>query len=143
MFLVTSVILAAAGSANGASRFVFDQAHPNGWTLLTAAYCLEEAQRNARKVGPKGPAALSTLIMPRLSLVSTELVFNKVLVFPRTKDRPVLLSALGANANHLLTLDEEDFQKMLGSHIYGLKINTPGLFLIAQREAGEGRVLKS
>ena len=137
LFLDTSVILAAAGSAKGASRFVFDQAHANGWTLLTAAYCLEEAERNARKLGPKAPAALNDLIVPRLSLVPTELAFDRALVFPKAKDRPVLLSALGAEADCLLTLDEEDFQKVIGSHIYGMEVGTPGLFLIAQRVAGK------
>ena len=137
LFLDTSVILAAAGSAKGASRFVFDEAHANGWILLTAAYCLEEAERNVGKIGPKAPAALSDLIIPRLSLVPTELAFDKALVFPKAKDRPVLLSALGAEADCLLTLDEEDFQKVIGSHVYGLEVSTPGLFLITQRKAGK------
>lgn len=128
LFIDTSVILAAAGSAKGASRFVFDEAHANEWTLITAAYCLEEAERNVRKIGPKAPAALSDLIIPRLSLVPTELAFDKALVFPKAKDRPVLLSALGAEADCLLTLDEEDFQKMIGSHVYGLEVSTPDCF---------------
>jgi predicted nucleic acid-binding protein len=136
LFLDTSVLLAAAGSTKGASRFVVDQAEEHGWTLLTASYCIEEALRNARKVGPKAPAALDRLIVPKLSLVPTELAFDKALVFPKAKDRPVLLSALGAEADCLLTLDEEDFQKVIGSHVYGMEVSTPGLFLVAQRHAG-------
>jgi hypothetical protein len=38
LFLDTSVLLAASGSAKGASRFVFDQAAEQGWQLLTTAY---------------------------------------------------------------------------------------------------------
>ena len=136
LFLDTSVILAAAGSANGASRFVIDEAAANRWILLTAPYCLEEAQRNARKVGPKAPAVLAHTIVPKLTSVPTELAFDKALVFPKAKDRPVLLSALGAEADFLLTLDEEDFQRVLGSRVYGLEVRTPGLFLIGEREAG-------
>lgn len=80
--------------AKGASRYVIDEAASNGWTLLAAAYCLEEAQRNARKVGPEEPTALAHSIAPLLALVPTELAFDKALVFPKAKDRPVLLSAL-------------------------------------------------
>lgn len=136
LFLDTSVLLAAAGSAKGASRFLVEQAEAHGWTLLTAPYCIEEAQRNARKISAKAPATLSQAIIPKLELVPTELAFDKALVFPKAKDRPVLLSALGAEADCLLTLDEEDFRKVIGSHVYGMEVSTPGLFLIAQRDAG-------
>ena len=114
LFLDTSVLLAAAGSAKGASRFVVEQAEAQRWLLLTVPYCIEEALRNARKIGPKAPATLSRTIIPKLELVPTELAFDKALVFPKAKDRPVLLSALG-EADCLLTLDEADFQKVIGS----------------------------
>jgi len=136
LFLDTSVLLAAAGSAKGASRFVVEEAETQGWLLLTAPYCIEEALRNARRIGPKAPATLSRTIIPKLELVPTELAFDKALVFRKAKDRPVLLSALGAEADCLLTLDETDFQKVIGAHVYGMEVSTPGLFLLAQREAG-------
>lgn len=136
IFIDTSVLLAAAGSEKGASRFVFEQAAIRGWTLITTRYCLEEAQRNAAKVGRKAPATLHESMVPKLALVPTELAFDKVLVFPKAKDRPVLISALGAKADYLLTMDEGDFQKVIGSHVYGMGVNTPGLFLIAERNAG-------
>ena len=136
LFLDTSVLLAAAGSAKGASRFVVDEAHPRRWTLVTAPYCVEEARRNARKIGSKAPTVLNRHILSKLALVPTELAFDKALVFPKAKDRPVLLSALGAEADCLLTLDETDFQNVIGSQIYGMEVHTPGMFLIAQRRAG-------
>ncbi len=135
LFLDSSVLLAAAGSATGASRFVVDNAAPQDWTLLTAAYCIEEAQRNTWRVGPNAAEVLGGIIVPRLTVVPTELAFDKALVFPKAKDRPVLLSALGAKADHLLTLDEADFQKVSGSKVYGMEVSTPGRFLINQREA--------
>lgn len=136
LFLDTSVILAAAGSARGASRFVVEQADANHWTLLTTEYCLEEARRNVRKVGPKASSILVQSIAHKLSVVPTELAFDQALIFPKAKDRPVLLSALGAEADILLTLDEADFQRVIGSRVYNLAVSTPGLFLIAEREAG-------
>jgi predicted nucleic acid-binding protein len=136
LFVDTSVLLAAAGSEKGASRFVFDQANARGWALITARYCLEEAQRNVVRVGLKAPASFSQSVVPKLSVVPTELSFDKALVFPKAKDRPVLLSALGAEADYLLTLDEGDFQRVIGSHVYGMGVSTPGLFLITERKAG-------
>ena len=82
------------------------------------------------------PSTLSRTIIPKLELVPTELAFDKALVFRKAKDRPVLLSALGAEADCLLTLDGTDFQKVIGAHVYGMEVSTPGLFLLAQREAG-------
>jgi predicted nucleic acid-binding protein len=136
LFLDTSVLLAAAGSAKGASRFVFEHAADQGWQLLTSAYCVEETDRNARKLGPKAAPYWRASILPCLTLVPIELAFDKALVFPKAKDRPVLLSALGAEADALLTLDEADFQKVIGSQVYGLQVRSPGQFLIDQRDAG-------
>jgi hypothetical protein len=136
LFIDASVLLAAAGSENGASRFLFTQATIRGWVLITTHYCLEEAQRNVAKVGRKASTTLIGSLVPKLAFVPTELAFDKVLAFPKAKDRPVLLSALGAESDYLLTLDEGDFQKVIGSHVYGMRVSTPGLFLIAVRKAG-------
>jgi predicted nucleic acid-binding protein len=133
--LDTSVLLAASGSAKGASRFVFEHAKAQGWRLLSSTYCVEETDRNAGKLGPKAAPFWRASLLPRLTLVPTELAFNKVLVFPKAKDRPVLLSALGAEADVLLTLDEADFQNVIGAQVYSLQIRSPGQFLNDQREA--------
>jgi hypothetical protein len=46
LFLDTSVLLAASGSANGASRKIFRLATPKQWTLVTTPYAVEEVRRN-------------------------------------------------------------------------------------------------
>ena len=135
LFLDTSVLLAAAGSAKGASRYVFQHAGVLGWQLLSSSYCIEEADRNAPKLGHKTRSYWRAFLLPHLVLVPIELTFDKVLVFPKAKDRPVLLSALGAEADVLLTLDETDFQNVIGSQVYGLQVRSPGQFLIDQRAA--------
>jgi predicted nucleic acid-binding protein len=137
LFLDTSVLLAAAGSSKGASRFVFHHARSLDWQLLSSAYCVEETERNVRKLGPKAAPYWHTTLLPCLTLVPIELAFDKVLVFPKAKDRPVLLSALGAEANVLLTLDEADFRKVIGGQVYNLMVRSPGQFLCDQREAGQ------
>ncbi|MEA3207197.1 MAG: hypothetical protein QOE70_254 [Chthoniobacter sp.] len=60
---------------------------------------------------------------------------DRVLIFPVSKDRPALLSAL-ASAQVLLTLDREDFLGMLGAQCYGLPILLPYDFLGRERAAG-------
>ena len=55
---------------------------------------------------------------------------------PKAKDRPVVITALAAEAAVLLTLDRTDFHGALGREIYGMKIWTPADFLIEQRKAG-------
>lgn len=134
LFLDSSVLLAAAGSAKGASRFVVASAPERQWTLLTAPYCVEESARNVTKLGRSAVMVWRNLIYPALTLVPNELAFDKVLVFPKAKDRPVLISALGAEADVLLTLDEADFQGIIGGQVYGMEVQTPGQFIMARRQ---------
>ena len=71
----------------------------------------------------------------RLVLVDDVLTIDKPAVFPVTKDRPILFSAL-AMADVLLTLDRADFGRLLGTRFYGLAIMTPGMWLMQETEAG-------
>jgi hypothetical protein len=64
------------------------------------------------------------------------LALDKPLVFPKAKDRPVVISALAAHCAWLLTLDETDFHGNLGQEVYGMRIATPGKFLWEQRHRG-------
>jgi hypothetical protein len=57
LFLDTSVLLAAAGSSAGASRFVIEEAAAHGWKLVTADYCADEARRNLPKLTSSAPNA--------------------------------------------------------------------------------------
>jgi len=137
LFLDTSVLLAAAGSDQGASRFIFVQAEVCGWQLTSSGYCLQEAKRNLGKLPNSGDIeAWSTIIEPSLRVVADAVTLPRPLVFPRAKDRPVVISGLAAKADVLLTLDRVDFHSALGTQIYGMAIRTPAEFLIEQRRAG-------
>jgi predicted nucleic acid-binding protein len=46
LFLDTSVLLAASGSASGASREIFALASANEWSLIATPYVLEETIAN-------------------------------------------------------------------------------------------------
>ncbi len=136
LFLDTSVLLAAAGSAGGASRFVVTEAAAQGWALVTADYCGDEVRRNLSKLVSSAPNIWQRIISPTLEVTPVRLTLDRPLVFPKAKDRPVVISALAARCAWLLTLDETDFHGNLGREIYGMRIATPGEFLIEQRRAG-------
>lgn len=137
LFLDTSTLLSAAGSSDGASRFVIVEADAQGWELVTADYCVEEARRNLTKLTTAGAsAAWRQIILPKLPITEVRLALDRALVFPKAKDRPVVISALATRSDWLLTLDQTDFHRNLGREIYGMRIATPGEFLVEQRERG-------
>jgi predicted nucleic acid-binding protein len=136
VFLDTSVLLAASGSAKGASRFVLDQAALQQWTLLSSHYCREETRKNLPKLGKRATADFEVHVAAHMEWLNDTLVADKIVVFPKAKDKPVLLSALAGEANILLTLDREDFQGKLGRRFYNMEIVTPGDWLLGLREQG-------
>ena len=125
----SSVLLAAAGSATGASRLLITSAKAEGWDLVTSDYCLRETGHNLPKLGGSGLRAWSTIIRPALSVLGTHLVLDRPLAYRAVKDRPVVISALTLHADFLLTLDRDDFHDLLGDSVCGLPIRTPGEFL--------------
>ena len=137
LFLDTSVLLAACGSATGASREIFRRASVNGWVLLATPYVLEEVLRNLGNFPPAASADWARL-RPVLLVMDDVLTLEWPVVFPVAKDRPVLFSAL-AWADVLLTLDREDFGELLNQPFYGLPILKPGTFLERERAAGRLR----
>lgn len=136
LFLDTSVLLAAAGSAKGASRFVVTQAKLLGWELVSSDYCAEEARRNLPKLGGVAATSWRRQVAPRLHLVRADVALDKPLVLDKAKDRPVVITALATRSAWLLTLDEADFHGKLGGEVYGLRHASPGEFLLEQRSLG-------
>jgi len=137
VFLGTSVVLAACRSSSGASRALFELDADQGWKLLSSPWVLAEVEKNLAKFPFESTAAWASM-RQRVELVDDIVSFDKALVFPASKDRPVLLTAL-AWADVLLTLDREDFMKILGSSCYGMPIMVPSDFLWSERRAGRLR----
>jgi len=135
LFLDTSVLLAASGSSKGASRFLLQEASAHGWELISSDYCEEETRRNLPKLGRSASTAWKT-ITPKVRIVRADYALDKPLVFPKAKDRPVVITALASRAAWLVTLDEGDFHTKLGREVYGLRIATPGEFWLEQRAKG-------
>lgn len=134
LFLDTSVLLAASGSTRGSSRALFGYAPTNGWTLMASPWVVTEVVRNLPKL-PPGATSEWVRLRRQLALVDDVVSLNQVVVFPVSKDRPVLLTAL-AWSQVLLTLDRADFTGFLGRHFYGLPICEPAEFLERERDAG-------
>ena len=134
LFLDSSVALAACLSTTGASRLIFDLAPAQGWSLFISPWVLREVRDNLANKPPAAARAWLAL-RAKATIEDDELTFDWPLVFAVTKDKPVLCTAL-ACADVLLTLDRRDFQTLLGQAVYGLRIETPGEFLRAEREAG-------
>jgi len=133
LFLDTSVLLAASGSATGASREIFRLAVNNSWTLIATPYVMEEVSRNLSNF-PADATAYWGRLRRELLLLDDVFTVDRPTVFAPAKDRPILFGAL-AWADVLLTLDRGDFETFLGREFYGLAILTPGHFLMREREA--------
>lgn len=113
LFLDTSVLLAASGSANDASREIFRIASSNQWTLIATPYAAEEVRRNLCHF-PANATADWNRLQKELLLMDDVFTVDRPAVFAPAKDRPILFSAL-AWADVLLTLDRGDFETLLGS----------------------------
>jgi predicted nucleic acid-binding protein len=131
IFLDSSVLLSACGSKKSLSRLITEIAPDRGWHLISASYCRAEASKNIGKLG-----AEATLTWPdmqsKVEWVPNALTSRKPLLLTASKDKPVLISALAARSEVLLTLDKGDFGLLLGTTVYVMRVNTPRDFLIGE-----------
>ncbi len=97
---------------------------------------MQETLRNLPKLGSGAALAWTTVVEPVFETVADVVSLDQALVFPKAKDRPVVISALAASVDALLTLDRTDFHASLGPQLYGMDIRTPADFLIEQRLKG-------
>lgn len=129
--LDSSVLLSACGSEKSLSRLITEIAPDRGWRLISASYCRAETSKNIGKLGAE--AALRWPDMQsKVEWVPNALTSNKPLLLTASKDKPVLISALAAKCEVLLTLDKGDFGLLLGTTVYGMQVDTPRDFLIGE-----------
>jgi hypothetical protein len=131
LFLDSSILLSVAGSEKSLSRLIVKIADEWGWDLVTAFYCRDESNRNIVKFPPKAAKAWKAL-QDDLSFTPNALTSNRPLILSASKDKPVLISALAAKCDILLTLDTGDFGILIDTKVYGMLVTTPRSFLIAQ-----------
>ncbi len=128
-----SFLLPVVPSLEPQEQFL-DMSSDQGWKLIASPRVRNEVEKNLSKF-PFESTATWVALRSRISLVDDVVSIDRALVFPASKDRPVLITAL-AWADVLLTLDREDFIKVLGSSCYGLPILLPSEFLIRERKFG-------
>jgi predicted nucleic acid-binding protein len=98
--------------------------------LVSASYCRAETSRNIGKLGANASLKWAEL-QTKIEWVSNALTSKKPLLLTASKDKPVLISALAAKSDVLLTLDKGDFGLLLGTTVYGMRVSTPRDFLLA------------
>ena len=130
VFLDSSVMLSACGSGKSLSRLITEIAPERGWRLISASYCRAETSRNIGKLGANANLKWPEL-QTKIEWVSNAHTSKKPLLLTASKDKPVLISALAAKSDVLLTLDKGDFGLLLGTTVYGMRVSTPRDFLLA------------
>ncbi len=68
----------------------------------------------------------------KVEWVPNALTSGKPLLLTASKDKPVLISALASKSEVMLTLDKGDFGVLLGTTVYGMRLDTPRDFLIKE-----------
>lgn len=102
-----------------------------GWRLISVSYCRAETSKNIGKLGAEAVLKWPDM-QAKVDWVPNALTSRKPLRLAASKDKPVLISALAAECEVLLTLDKGDFGILLGTVVYGLRVDTPRDFLIAE-----------
>ena len=120
IFLDANVIFTAAHNPQGKAALLFDLVGRGHWKLITSQLAWEEARRN---LTIKFPECITRLKKLQYDL---EILVNSS---PRpcpielpAKDQPIFLSALQAQATHLLTGDKAHFGSYMNKPSETLKI---------------------
>lgn len=97
-------------------------------SLVSSVYAVEEARRNINTEPQK--ERLEKLIIRLKDIypfhVNLDLPENIII---REKDKPILMSAIAAKADFLITGDVRDFGKFYGTKISGVMILPPSIYL--------------
>ena len=97
--------------------------------MISSSYCRAETSNNIGKLGA-GVSLRWSDMQAKVEWVANALTSNRPLLLAASKDKPVLISALAAKSEVLLTLDKADFGLLLGTTVYGMAVSTPRDFLV-------------
>lgn len=90
---------------------------------------MAEVERNVRKLSEQAEKRWRNEIRRRVHIVPDALTMKFPHLLTASKDKPVLISAISAKADVLLTWDTSDFAIVLDSLVYGVHVLTPIRFL--------------
>jgi hypothetical protein len=131
VFLDSSVILSACGSEKSLSLLVAEIAPERGWQLTSSAVCRAETNRSIGRFAA-GAGLYWEKLRGQIVWVPNALANSSLQILTAAKNRPLIMSALAADCEVLLTLDTRDFQLLLGTQIYGMLVTTPRQFLVRE-----------
>lgn len=101
--------------------------------LLSSAYAIEEARRNLALDRPEALPRLKsfTAAVPTVDSPQALKLPDKILLDP--KDQPILLAAIHAKADYLLTGDARHFDHLYGKRIEGVLVLRPAQYFARRR----------
>ncbi len=125
IFLDANVLYSAAYAENAGLERLWKLA---GVELLSSSYAVEEARRN---LAIDRPAAVARL--DRLASTLTVVNPPQTLQLPAgiqldAKDAPIMLAAIHAKADHLLTGDMRHFSHLYGKRVEGVTVLRPAQY---------------
>lgn len=94
--------------------------------LCSSQYAVHEARRNLSEATQKNRL---DLLLESVSISKTEHLANQLDVDLKQKDIPILLGAIKAKADYLITGDFRDFGKYFGKTIHNVMILPPAEYL--------------
>jgi len=97
--------------------------------LISSSYSRAETSNNIGKLGAGASLRWSDM-QAKVEWVANALTSNRPLLLAASKDKPVLISALAAKSEVLLSLDKADFGPLLGTTVYGMAVSMPRDFLV-------------
>ncbi len=118
IFLDANILFSVAYGSSSLSH-LWDFAKNNQCVLLASKYVIEEAKRNLEDI------ERSTNLHSYLTSVNVVPEVDQALPCPielPEKDKPVLLAAISAKADYLITGDVTHFGKYFGHKVMGVKI---------------------
>jgi predicted nucleic acid-binding protein len=108
VFLDSSVLIAAAISANGSARELINRGFQGDCTLSISSDVIEECTRNLTNKAPKAVPLFVTFtaLLPH-RIEPTKAAVRSVAEIIEAKDAPIVAAAIAANATFIATYDRK------------------------------------
>jgi predicted nucleic acid-binding protein len=103
--------------------------------LLSSAYAIEEARRNLAMDRPEAVPRLKRLLQSESTVDAPQGLKLPDTIRLDPKDQPILLAAVHAKADYLLTGDARHFGHLYGKRIQGVLMLPPAAYFERRRRA--------
>ncbi|HIJ57202.1 MAG TPA: hypothetical protein HPQ03_13930 [Deltaproteobacteria bacterium] len=128
LFLDANILFSAAYGSRGLNRLweFFDKGI---CVLIASKYVIEEAKRNLNS--PEQLNHLEKMLVNVKTVPEIDQTIESPIDLP-DKDKPVLLSAISAKADYLITGDITHFGKYFGRSVMGVRICTAREYILSK-----------